>query len=96
LLGFRRSSGVRRFEVTAILFVVFNTILAVVVFREQRSLLFACDDAPGPSGGCLEGYNFLWLSFLVGIWIIGALVLVALAAVFYRRGLRNGSRHSRR
>jgi hypothetical protein len=94
-LSYTTSRYVRRFEATALAFIVLNVALAVLVFREQRTLLFACDDAPGPPGDCLEGYNFLWLSFLVGIWILGALVLGVLAAVFYRRGFRDVSRHSR-
>jgi hypothetical protein len=81
----------RRFELTALVFLAFNVLLAVLVLREQRSLLRSCEDwrrrAPGDPD-CLEPYNYLWLELLAAIWILGALVLGALALAFYVRARR--------
>ena len=78
----------RRFELTACLFVAFNIVCAVLVLREARSLLWACDDAPGPPGDCLEPYNFLGIEGLIAIWIIGSVVSGGLAVAFYVRDIR--------
>jgi hypothetical protein len=71
-------SEVRRFEISALVFVLFNAVAAILVLREQRSLLVYCEDwrraAPGDPD-CLEPYNYLWLEMLVAMWILGALVL---------------------
>jgi hypothetical protein len=87
---------VRRFEVTACVFVAFNAACAVLTLREARSLLWACDDAPGPPGDCLEPYNFLGIEGLIAIWIVGSIVLLGLAFVFYRAGIRGIGDHDGR
>lgn len=78
----------RRFEVTAGAFVLFNALCAVLTLREARSLLWACDDAPGPPGDCLEPYNYLGVEGLIAIWILGGLFLLGLGVAFYVRGIR--------
>jgi multisubunit Na+/H+ antiporter MnhB subunit len=74
---------VRRFELTVIAFLVFNTALALLVLREQRSLLRYCIDHGGPQGDCVEPYNSLWVAALGLIWLVGAVVLGGIALAGY-------------
>jgi hypothetical protein len=78
----------RRFEVSAVAFLAFNTLFAFLALREQRSLLIYCQDwtrQAGDGSDCLEPYNFLWLEALVALWILGALFLGGLALAHYVR-----------
>lgn len=77
---------IKRFEISAVVFLVFNALFAFLSLREQRSLLFYCQDWSrhmGDGSDCLEPYNFLWLGMLVLVWIVGALALGAVAVIFY-------------
>jgi hypothetical protein len=82
----------RRFEISAVAFLVFNTIFAVFALSAQRSLLIYCQDwtrEAGRGNDCLEPYNFLGLVMIVAVWILGALVLGGVALGFYISGRRD-------
>jgi hypothetical protein len=84
----------RRFEISAVLFLAFNTLFALLALREQRSLLLYCEDwsIEGKPGDCLEPYNFFGLELIIVVWIAGALLIGTVAVIFYVNALRESRR----
>jgi hypothetical protein len=83
----------RRFEISAVLFLLFNTLFAFLAMREQRSLLVYCQryaKERGTGWDCLEPYNYFGVVLIVGAWILGALLLGAVVVIFYVNAKREG------
>jgi hypothetical protein len=81
----------RRFEISAVLFLLFNALFAFLALREQRSLLIYCQryaKEHGTGWDCLEPYNYFGVVLIVGAWIVGALLLGVVATIFYRSAKR--------
>ena len=80
---------VRRVGPLAWLFVAFNLTVAILAWREYRSLLDACEGENRATGGsgldCVEGYS--WLAIYLGLfaWFFVAVLLGGAALADQRR-----------